>query len=77
MTKIEIPYLKCIRCGHKWIPRSSNIPKVCPKCNSPYWDKKYTRSDKIKENKKLTKKDAEEIYEMTEMAYYSPKKRKK
>ena len=29
----------CKRCGHQWIPRSEKEPKVCPKCNSPYWNK--------------------------------------
>ena len=39
MSEIEVPYLECKRCGHKWIPRNPKTPKVCPKCNSPYWDK--------------------------------------
>jgi len=35
--KIE---LECNRCGHKWTPRKPNdIPKVCAKCKSPYWNK--------------------------------------
>ncbi len=29
----------CLRCEHAWIPRQSREPKVCPKCNSPYWNK--------------------------------------
>ena len=33
----------CNRCNHKWVPRSENIPKVCPKCKSPYWNKKRVR----------------------------------
>lgn len=32
--------LNCKRCGHTWIPRKDKSPKVCPKCKSPYWDKK-------------------------------------
>jgi predicted Zn-ribbon and HTH transcriptional regulator len=30
----------CERCGHKWLPKeeTKDKPKVCPKCNSPYWD---------------------------------------
>ncbi len=31
--------LRCLRCGHEWIPRSEARPGNCPKCNSPYWDK--------------------------------------
>lgn len=30
---------KCYRCGHEWLPmEKGRIPKVCPKCKSPYWD---------------------------------------
>jgi len=49
MSEITVPYLKCNRCKHRWIPRNPKTPKVCPGCNSPYWDKPYVRSDKIKE----------------------------
>ncbi len=36
-----LPRLKCLRCGHEWIPRSDGPPRNCPnkKCNSPYWDR--------------------------------------
>jgi len=35
--KIEF---ECKRCGHKWEPRKPNdIPDVCAKCKSPYWNK--------------------------------------
>lgn len=38
MVKIEEPNkLECLRCGHKWVPRTSDI-KTCPKCRSPYWN---------------------------------------
>lgn len=36
----------CTRCGHKWRPRtplSKRIPKVCPSCKSPYWDRERTK----------------------------------
>ncbi|MCK9356285.1 MAG: hypothetical protein M0R22_03925 [Dehalococcoidia bacterium] len=36
---IELPTLECLRCGHKWVPRKTEPPKTCPRCNSPYWDK--------------------------------------
>lgn len=34
-----IPGYRCSRCGHTWVPRRPNPPKVCPnrKCKSPYW----------------------------------------
>ena len=24
---------------HSWYPRAPRLPKVCPKCKSPYWNK--------------------------------------
>jgi len=30
---------KCKRCKHEWAGRLSRPPKVCPRCNSPYWNK--------------------------------------
>lgn len=35
----ELPTLKCLRCGHYWYPKRPALPKVCPKCKSPYWNK--------------------------------------
>ena len=29
---------RCYRCHHSWVPRDiSEIPEICPKCKSPYW----------------------------------------
>ena len=30
---------QCNRCGHKWLPRKDEHPRVCPQCHSAYWDK--------------------------------------
>ena len=30
---------KCLRCGHQWVPRKKDYPRICPKCKTPYWDK--------------------------------------
>ncbi len=32
--------LLCLRCNHCWKTRRNKIPKFCPKCKSPYWNKK-------------------------------------
>ncbi len=32
-------YLKCQRCGKKWLPRVEKRPVACPRCNSKVWDK--------------------------------------
>ena len=34
--------LQCKRCGHQWKPRNGGH-KVCPKCNSPYWDRERVK----------------------------------
>ncbi len=40
MVDIVVKGYRCLRCGHEWIPRNKKeIPRVCPKCKSPYWDK--------------------------------------
>jgi len=50
--KIDIPYLKCTRCKHKWVPRKPQPPKECPKCRSPYWDRPIERKKVSKIQKK-------------------------
>ncbi len=49
---MEFPRFKCLRCNHEWIPRSEQKPTVCPKCNSPYWDKPRTIQGIVKEELK-------------------------
>jgi len=39
-AKVWILGNKCYRCGHEWKPNNINeIPRVCPKCKNPYWDR--------------------------------------
>jgi hypothetical protein len=35
--KVSIPICTCARCGHKWYLRKPRLPRVCPRCKSPYW----------------------------------------
>lgn len=63
MDDLKIPTLNCERCGHGWIPRSATLPRVCPKCNSPYWDKKRGWYRKMNDKKK--KKDVEDLTELS------------
>lgn len=31
---------RCGRCEHEWLPRNKEeVPRVCPKCKSDYWNK--------------------------------------
>ena len=37
--KIEVDGFRCARCGHEWVPRKDEQPRVCPRCKSPFWDR--------------------------------------
>lgn len=37
--EIVIKKLKCLQCGHTWIPRTEDV-RACPNCQSKFWDKK-------------------------------------
>jgi len=41
---MQLPKLKCEKCGHEWIPRVEN-PLKCPKCE-------HTRGSKIRTKQK-------------------------
>ena len=46
---MKVPILNCLKCGHEWMARTVNPPKVCPKCKRSDWqkqrlDKKYPLS---------------------------------
>lgn len=70
MAQINVPYLKCLRCNHKWIPRSNKYPKVCPNCNSPYWNKDRRKENMNGPKKKINKeKDNRDLGEITELAH--------
>jgi predicted Zn-ribbon and HTH transcriptional regulator len=38
--KIRLTVLACKQCGHQWVPRSTELPKICPnvKCHSLRWN---------------------------------------
>lgn len=42
MKAIKVGTYKCLRpkCRHTWHPRNGALPTVCPKCKSPYWNRK-------------------------------------
>ncbi|MBT9164868.1 MAG: hypothetical protein DDT23_00879 [candidate division WS2 bacterium] len=52
---IELKQLLCKRCLHEWLPRKTEV-RTCPKCRSPYWDRKkerpYVRKTKTEEANK-------------------------
>jgi hypothetical protein len=36
---MSIELQKCLRCGYEWYPRTPQLPKKCPRCHNPYWNK--------------------------------------
>jgi rubrerythrin len=32
--------LRCLRCNYNWKRRGKKIPKFCPSCHNPNWNKK-------------------------------------
>lgn len=53
MGRVSLHGFKCERCNHLWVPRDDTLPKVCPKCKSPYWDtpRGSRKSQSVKLNK--------------------------
>jgi DNA-directed RNA polymerase subunit RPC12/RpoP len=53
MGRIKIDGYICERCNHIWAPRQNSnkddLPTVCPKCKSPYWNKPRKKPRKIKD----------------------------
>lgn len=37
---------KCLRCGHIWITKTPQVPRVCPKCKNPNWFRPKSRGQK-------------------------------
>ena len=37
---------KCRHCGHVWVPRQDERPKLCPKCHSATWDREPRKKAK-------------------------------
>lgn len=48
--KIKIKKIRCLQCGHLWIPRKEKIKK-CPRCQSINFDK--PKKVNKNENKKM------------------------
>ena len=38
-NKMNLPTMKCLRCGYEWVPRQPTKPRKCAKCNSFLWNK--------------------------------------
>ena len=42
-TGIIVGKNTCTRCNHSWVQRSFDVPTVCPKCKSPYWNREKNK----------------------------------
>jgi predicted Zn-ribbon and HTH transcriptional regulator len=54
-VKIEVDGFQCLRCGYQWVPRifkGDELPTICPKCKSPYWNKERKFHRQVKEESK-------------------------
>ena len=53
LSTVPIPILHCMYkdCGNEWIPRTSRMPKVCPKCKKYGWETGRTKKRKRKGGK--------------------------
>ncbi|MBU0959782.1 MAG: hydrogenase maturation nickel metallochaperone HypA [Nanoarchaeota archaeon] len=49
--KTKIQTIKCLRCGHEWVPRKIEI-RYCPKCKSAYFDKEPEQREGRKNSEK-------------------------
>lgn len=50
--KHAVPKLRCLRCGHEWWPRRSDVVQ-CPRCKSARWNEvpqPVTRKEKQRGN---------------------------
>ena len=40
---VKVDGYQCERCGHIWVAREGrergDLPTICPKCKSPYWNR--------------------------------------
>ena len=37
--QLSLTQIQCQRCSYSWVPRKAEV-RVCPRCHSPYWDRK-------------------------------------
>ncbi len=49
--KVTVTEYTCERCGHVWVPRKAERPRICPHCKSAWWDEKRPGKKKVAESK--------------------------
>lgn len=38
--RVKVPKVKCLRCGHQWVPNQPDV-RMCPKCKSVRFDQPW------------------------------------
>jgi hypothetical protein len=51
---------RCLRCSHEWLPRNAlqqgsrpttdDLPRVCPHCKTPYWNRQRAHASRSLDN---------------------------
>ena len=44
---IDLVRFHCLRCHHTWVPRTNALPKRCPGCFTPLWNREYVRVERL------------------------------
>lgn len=57
MALVKLDGYRCERCEHEWLPRDregygKQLPTVCPRCKSPYWNRARQNADVTADKKK-------------------------
>jgi predicted Zn-ribbon and HTH transcriptional regulator len=58
-VRFEVEGFQCLRCGYKWVPRvfrEEELPTICPKCKSPYWNKERRATRQAVPDKRLSRR---------------------
>lgn len=51
--KMSIEKLNCKRCLYSWYPKSETLPKVCPNCCSPYYNRDRVKDIPVEKQAKV------------------------
>ena len=71
LTAKKVEDLQCCKCKHKWKQRGDKVPKECPSCKNPNWDKIDSKQmvkliPETPRPQKLTPKEVQKIKKLKE-----------
>ena len=59
LSDLQQRCLQCQRCGHAWLRRKPELPKMCPRCHSLIWNRRDWRKDLQQQMEEIRERDAE------------------